>query len=83
MYRGETNISKVFSFQLTYLNVKLIDPNRQVGIRMQIEVIYSFLDAAEDFREGFVVKHASLQRTDLQVYFLLNQQKIIHLRKKK
>lgn len=57
----------------TNLNVKLVDPDGQVGIGVQIEVIHCLLDSVEDVREGLVLKHASLQRANLQIYFLLNQ----------
>lgn len=43
------------------LNVKLVDPDGQVGIGVQIEVIHSFLDTVEDVRESLVVEHAGVQ----------------------
>lgn len=64
----------------TNLNVKLVDPDGQIGIGVQIEVIHCLLNSVEDVREGLVVKHASLQRANLQIYFLFNKQKIIHLK---
>ena len=65
----------------TNLNVKLVHPDGQVGIGVQIEVIHCLLDSVEDVREGLVVKHASIQRANLQIYFFLNQQEVIHLEK--
>lgn len=63
----------------TNLNVKLVDPDGQVRVGVQIEVIHSLLDSIENVREGLVVKHASLQRANFQIYFLFNQQEVIHL----
>lgn len=66
-------------FYSANLNVKLVDPDGQVGIGVKIEVIYRLLDSVEDVREGLVIKHACFQRTDLKINFFFNQQKIIHL----
>lgn len=60
-------------FSGTNLNVQLVDPDGQVGIGVEIEVIHSFLDSVEDVREGLVIKHASFQRANLKINFLLNQ----------
>lgn len=64
----------------TNLNVKFVDPDGKVGIGVEIEVIDGFLDSVEDVGECLVIKHAGFQRADLQVNFLLNQQKVIHLK---
>lgn len=64
----------------TNLNVKLVDPDGQVGVGVQIEVIHGLLDSIEDVRKGLVIEHASVQRANLQIDFLLNQQEIIHLK---
>lgn len=61
------------------LNVELVDPDGQVGIGVEIEVIHSLLDSVEDVREGLVVKHTSFQRSNLKINFLLNQKEVIHL----
>lgn len=55
------------------LNVELVDPDGQVGIGVEIEVVHSLLDSVEDVREGLVVEHASVQRANLKINFLLNQ----------
>lgn len=60
-------------FSGTNLNVQLVDPDGQVGIGVEIEVIHSFLDSVEDVREGLVIKHAGFQRANLKINFLLNQ----------
>lgn len=61
------------AFRGPNLNVKLVDPDGQVGIGVKIEVIHSLLDSAEDVREGLVIKHAGFQRTNLKINFLFNQ----------
>lgn len=64
----------------TNLNVQLVDPNGQVGIGVQVQVINSLLDSVQDVRERLVVKHASLQRANFEIYFLFDQQEVIHLK---
>lgn len=68
-------------FHSSNLNVKLVDPDGQVGVGVKIEVIHSLLDSVEDVREGLVIKHARFQRTNFKINFLFYQQKIIHLEK--
>lgn len=62
-----------------YFNVELVDPDGQVGVGVQIEVVNSLLHSVEDVREGLVVKHAGFQRPNLKIDLLLNQQEVIHL----
>lgn len=57
----------------TNLNVELVDPDGQVGVGVEIEVVHSLLDSVEDVGEGLVLEHASLQRANLKINFLLNQ----------
>lgn len=63
----------MFLFCGANLNVKLVDPDGQVGVGVEIEVIHSLLDSVEDVREGLVIKHTSFQRANLKINFLLNQ----------
>ncbi len=55
------------------LNVQLVDPDGQVGIGVEVEVVHSLLDSVEDVTEGLVIKHASFQRANLKINFLLDQ----------
>ena len=62
-----------------HLDVQLVDPDRQVGVRVQVEVVHRLLDAVEDLGEGLVLEHAGVQRAHLQVDLLLDQQEVVHL----
>lgn len=69
----EYQIVLVLLFCGANLNVELVDPDGQVGIGVEIEVIHSLLNSVEDVREGLVIKHTSFQRSNLKINFLLNQ----------
>lgn len=57
-----------------YLHVQLVDPDGQVGVGVQVQVIHCLLDSVQDFGECLVIVHAGFQGADFQVYFLLNNQ---------
>lgn len=67
---------------MAHLDVQLVDPDGQVGVRVQVQVIDGLLDAVEDLGEHLMLVHAGFKRTHLQINLLLQQKKIIHLRGK-
>ena len=48
-----------------HLDVQLVDPDGQVGVGVQVEVVHRLLDAVEDLGEDLVLEHAGVQRAHL------------------
>ena len=63
-----------------HLHVQLADPDGQVGVGVQVEVVHGLLHSVQDLGESLVVVHARLQGADFQVYLLLDNQQIVHLK---
>ncbi len=66
----------------THLDVQFVDPDGQIWVRVQVQVVHSLLDAVEDLSEHLNLVHAGFERANLQINLLLEQKKIIHLRAK-
>ena len=65
------------------LFINASDPLRQVGEGVEGKVVDGFLDLGQDLTERGGVVPTCLQRTDLQVDFLLHGQQIIDLKRKR
>lgn len=63
----------------TDLDVQLVNPDGQIGVGVEVEVVHSLLHTVEDLGESLLLVHAGLQRTHLKVNFLFNQEQVIHL----
>lgn len=77
-----TDASSLLPSSWTHLDVQFIDPDGQVGVWVQVQVVHSLLDAVEDLSEHLVLVHAGFKRANLQINLLLDQKQIIHLRVK-